>query len=156
MSNLRLQTPSQGSRVVQGENSGILFEQPPEVLKGLILNNIANIKVFKKGEAVDIDDSAWAILAEGRMQDDQDEYGIGSEYGWRPFIETKTATFTCLEDCKIVSFRKDLLEHCRLNFPQLNYQLRKLRIEQYDKESVIDQDSSARRPDWLLGEVEIY
>ena len=42
MSKPEVLTPAQGSRIVQDSSSCILFGQPPEVLKGLLLNNITS------------------------------------------------------------------------------------------------------------------
>ena len=43
MSKLEVLTPAQGSRVVRGDDDVILFGQPPEVLKGILVSNIDSI-----------------------------------------------------------------------------------------------------------------
>ncbi|MBT4162260.1 MAG: MBL fold metallo-hydrolase, partial [Gammaproteobacteria bacterium] len=44
MSKPVVQTPAQGSRIVNGGDDVILFGQPPEVLKGLLVNNVTGFE----------------------------------------------------------------------------------------------------------------
>lgn len=46
MSNLNVQIPAQGARLVQGGDDAILFGQPPEVLKGLLVNNFTGFETL--------------------------------------------------------------------------------------------------------------
>lgn len=109
------------------------------------LGNIARFENLEKGDSRRFDDSAWYILAEGRIEDDEGARGPSAEYGWRPFAVDNCTSATCLEDCRFIKFRRDHLEAVRRETPQVNYYLRKQRIGQED--ALID---------WLLAEVDIY
>ena len=46
MSELQVVTPADGSRIVRDDSEVILFGQPPEVLKGLMLKNITSFETL--------------------------------------------------------------------------------------------------------------
>ncbi len=109
------------------------------------VGNIARFEYLDKGDARRFDDSSWYILTEGSVEDDEGIQRFATEYGCRPFAESNLASVVCLEDCTFIKFRKDLLEGLRLAAPQINYYLRKQRI-----------DSPFAKVDWLLSEVPVY
>ncbi len=106
------------------------------------VGNVARFEILEAGDSRRFDESAWYILAEGRVEDDEGEHGPSTEFGWLPFAESNLTQVTCLEDTRFIKFRKEHLERLRLDVPQVNYYLRKLRIDQ-----------PFARVDWLLGDV---
>ena len=108
------------------------------------LGNIARFEYLDKGDARRFDESAWYILAEGSVEDDEGVHSSSMEYGWLPFAESNTASIVCLEDSKFIKFRKDDIETIRHQVPQVNYYLRKQRIGRENSQV-----------DWLLEQVEI-
>ena len=46
MSKPVVETPAQGSRIVSGGNDVILFGQPPEVLKGLLVSGVTGFETL--------------------------------------------------------------------------------------------------------------
>ncbi len=109
------------------------------------VGNIARFEHLDAGDTRRFDDSAWYIIADGSVEDDEGKRGMATEYGWRPFAEDNCTSVTCLTDCRLIKFRRDQLENLRLEVPQVNYYLRKQRIGLADAQV-----------DWLLGEVPIY
>ncbi len=109
------------------------------------VGNIARFEYLDKGDTRRFDESAWYILAEGSVEDDEGVQGFATEYGFRPFSEANCPSVVCLEDCRFIKFKKDQLEHLRHEVPQINYYLRKQRIDQ-----------PYATVDWLLAEVPIY
>lgn len=108
------------------------------------LGNIANFEHLDKGDTRRFDDSSWCILSEGCVEDDDGVHMPSMEYGWLPFAEANTTSVLCLEDCKFVKFRSEHIEALRHTVPQINYYLRKQRIEQEHS-----------RVTWLLDDVPI-
>jgi len=94
------------------------------------VGSIARLEYLDKGDARRFDESAWYILCEGSVEDDEGVHEKDSEFGWLPFAESNCASVTCLEDTKLIKIKKDHLEHLRLESPQLNYYLRKQRVGQ--------------------------
>ena len=109
------------------------------------VGNVARFEYLEKGDSSRFDESAWYILAEGAVEDDDGHQGHAAEYGWRPYAESNCASVVCLEDCRFIKFRKDLFLLLRQEVPQVNYYLRKQRIGQ-----------EHAKVDWLLSEVDIY
>jgi hypothetical protein len=106
------------------------------------VGNIARFEYLDKGDTRRFDEEYWYILSSGSVDDDGKVCDPGTEFGWRPFEEPDIGPVTCLEDTTFIKFRKDQLERLRREVPQLNYLLRKCRI---------DQDSDG--VDWLLENV---
>ena len=109
------------------------------------LGNIARFEYLDKGDARRFDESAWYILADGKIEDDEGIHTASMEYGWLPFAESNTGSIICLEDCRFIKFRKDHVEAIRLQVPQINYHLRKQRVGQENS-----------KVNWLLDHVGIY
>jgi|TARA_B100002003_G_scaffold248857_1_gene283639 CRP-like cAMP-binding protein len=107
------------------------------------LSNIARFEYLDKGDARRFDESAWYILAEGTVEDDEGTHSASVEYGWIPFAESNTGPIVCLEDCRLIKFRKEHIEAIRHQVPQINYYLRKQRIGQENAQV-----------SWLLEQVE--
>ena len=66
------------------------------------------------------------------------------DYGARPFAPEITGAITSKDGCKLILFNSRRLEKLRLETPQLNYNLRKLR-----------ETSPDQLVDWRLGMVDI-
>lgn len=109
------------------------------------VGNIAQFEYLEAGDARRFDESAWYILADGSVEDDEGKQGFSTEYGWRPFAEDNLASVICLTDCRFIKFRRERLEFLRQQSPQINYQLRKQRIGKPNSQV-----------DWLLGSVPVY
>lgn len=109
------------------------------------VGNIAQFEYLEKGDSRRFDDTAWYLLTDGSVEDDEGKHGHASEYGFRPFADDNCASIVCLEDCQFIKFRRDRLDRLRMEVPQVNYYLRKQRIGQSDA-----------HVDWLLSDVSIY
>ncbi len=107
------------------------------------VGSVAELVTTEAGDTLTIDDSAWMILAQGRVEDENGQHTAGAEFGWRPFAESNMSTVSCTESCQFFRIEQAVLESIRLSTPQLNYYLRKQRADEGNV-------------DWLLGEVEIY
>ena len=94
------------------------------------LGTVAQIEYLDKGDSRRFDESAWYILAEGTVEDDEGVHSAPTEYGWAPFAESNAVSIVCIEDCRLIKFRKDHIEAIRHQVPQINYYLRKQRIGQ--------------------------
>ena len=46
MNSLTVEIPAQGSRLVKGTDDVVLFGQPPEVLKGLMVNGVSRFETL--------------------------------------------------------------------------------------------------------------
>ncbi len=103
---------------------------------------IARFEHLDQGDTRLFDESSWYILANGLVEFDGETLNHASEFGWRPFAESRIGPVTCLEKCEFIKFRKDQFESTRLMVPQLNYLLRKRRAE-------------AGEEGWLLGPVDV-
>jgi NAD(P)-dependent dehydrogenase (short-subunit alcohol dehydrogenase family) len=94
------------------------------------VGSISRLEYLDKGDSRRFDESAWYILCEASVEDDEGVHVKASEFGWLPFAESNSASVTCLEDTKLIKIKKDHLERLRLESPQLNYYLRKQRVGQ--------------------------
>ncbi|HAJ76425.1 MAG TPA: hypothetical protein DCM64_08200, partial [Gammaproteobacteria bacterium] len=65
--------------------------------------------------------------------------------GSRPFAAPETGPIVSKEGCKLLLFNNKRLEKLRLDTPQFNYYLHKLRMLEPDQ-----------RIDWALGMVDIH
>ncbi|MCB1691477.1 MAG: cyclic nucleotide-binding domain-containing protein [Pseudomonadales bacterium] len=106
------------------------------------LGNIARFEDLEPGDTRRFDADSWYILVSGKVDDEGTEPPVGSEFGWRPFSPHHIGTVTCIERCRLVKFRRDQIDPLRLEVPQLNYSIRKYRI-----------DTGHPGVDWILGEV---
>jgi hypothetical protein len=62
-----------------------------------------------------------------------------SEFGWQPHAETNCSSLHIEAGATLLEFNKTDFEQLRLNAPQLNYLLRKFRINE-----------NASNADWML------
>ncbi len=101
----------------------------------------ASFLSLAQGESRTFDDDGWYILNEGKTLCDAD---VGAEFGWCPLSPTNVKSVTAVGPCSFLFFEKDQFEQLRQDVPQLNYMLRKLRI-----------DENGEYVDWILGIVPI-
>lgn len=92
------------------------------------LSQIAEEKVIEPGAGFDLEDSHWCLLSEGSATLDGRSMIESEDYGARPFAEDMSGAITSPEGCKLLMFETRALKELRLQSPQLNYYLRKLRI----------------------------
>ena len=112
------------------------------------LEKVGNVALFEqldKGDTRRFDETAWYILVDGTVEDDEGEKGYGTEYGWSPYAESNCPSVVCLEDCRFIKFRKEVFENMLARVPQVNYYLRKQRVGQ-----------EHAQVNWLLPETSIY
>ena len=105
------------------------------------VGRIAHFETIEKGQSVSLDDSYWHILSEGKTTDGELP---GTEYGWIPLSKSIPKTITAEVKCTLIRFEKDEVEALRLEVPQLNYTIRKFRVESNDA-----------GVDWILGLVPV-
>lgn len=106
------------------------------------LGAIARYEDLEQGDTRRFDSDWWYILSTGKIDDEGIEATKAAEFGWRPFSSRHVGTVTCLEDSRLIKFRRDQFEALRMELPHLNYLVRKYRIDHDDA-----------MVDWLLGEV---
>ncbi len=87
-------------------------------------------------------EDAWCLLVTGEVSVDNQNFGAGAEFGWRPFASAITDEVICEDTCEFVMFDRTTFEATRLDVPQLNYFLRKYRTVH----ASVD-------PEWILGAV---
>ncbi len=96
------------------------------------------------GDSYELTIDTWCLLASGQATLDGAAMQRGQDYGWRPLAKDRTGTVTSANGCELLLFDRKLLERLRLETPQFNYQLRKMRVAQSDEQV-----------NWLLGKVSI-
>ncbi|MFN3163110.1 MAG: cyclic nucleotide-binding domain-containing protein [Pseudohongiellaceae bacterium] len=108
------------------------------------LCKMGEAKVLGPGHSLDLTEDFWCLLAEGDATINGRNMYRDDDYGRRPFAPDLSGPITTKDCCKLLLFNARRLERLRLETPQLNYALRKLRMNQPDG-SV----------DWLLGPVSV-
>ena len=108
------------------------------------LCKMGEARALKAGEELTLGDDFWCLLADGEASIDGQTMARDLDYGCRPFATDLCGTISSKTGCKLLLFNASRLERLRLETPQLNYTLRKLRVAQPH----IDVD-------WLLGPVSI-
>ncbi|MCB1644824.1 MAG: cyclic nucleotide-binding domain-containing protein [Pseudomonadales bacterium] len=106
------------------------------------VGRIAEFEELPAGSRTTFSTDAWYILVEGSVEHNGVPVSAGKEYGFRPLTTPFVQEITCKTAAVFVRFETSLLEKTRMQVPQLNYQLRKLRIARKEK-----------GVGWLLGEV---
>lgn len=86
------------------------------------------------GEKMKLGDEGWYLLIRGALRDDKNrEYRFQpselTEFGWLPFAGTDRSNVEATEDAELIYFERQQLEARLLAVPQLNYYLRKYRVE---------------------------
>ncbi|XOV87494.1 MAG: cyclic nucleotide-binding domain-containing protein [Pseudomonadota bacterium] len=87
-------------------------------------------------------EDAWCLMIDGKAAIGSSSFGVGAEFGWRPFGSPITDEVFCEEASEFVLFDKTRFETTRLEVPQLNYRLRKYRTA-----------AATEDPEWILGTV---
>lgn len=108
------------------------------------LCKMGETKALQSGESFDLSDDFWCLMGSGDASLDGQTMNREDDYGCRPFASDIYGRVTTEEGCKLILFNVTRLERLRLETPQLNYMLRKLRVSQPDVDV-----------DWLLGPVSI-
>lgn len=99
---------------------------------------------LRGGESLELDQAYWYLLANGDAMINGEPIQREQDFGRRPFASNRNGTVTTDNGCKLLQFDAIQLEKLRLETPQLNYILRKLRVAQSDD-----------GVDWLLGPVSV-
>ena len=89
------------------------------------------------GDTLMLDYGTWYVLASGKLVSGDP---IGTEYGEKPLSKANTQSVTAEEDSTFICLSTDAAENVRLAVPQLNYELRKYRVNESDPDV-----------DWILG-----
>ena len=89
------------------------------------------------GDSLQLDQDNWYLLASGELTSEEP---IGTEFGHKPLSNPNPCRVTAKTDTTFVCLAADLAEKVRIEVPQLNYQLRKFRVNQSDP-----------AVDWILG-----
>lgn len=97
------------------------------------------------GDGFELTDNVWCLLSEGNATINGQTMFQDEDYGNRPFAPSVTGPVTSMQGCILLLFDARRLEKLRLRTPQLNYQLRKMRMQGYKK-----------NVEWKLGKVDIY
>ncbi|MCG8413001.1 MAG: cyclic nucleotide-binding domain-containing protein, partial [Pseudomonadales bacterium] len=108
------------------------------------LSRVGEVKSLGPGDSLELTDDFWCLLAEGEATLNGDSMFYDEDYGARPFAPNNTGPITTKEGCRLLLFNSKRLEKLRLETPQLNYRLRKMR-----------EDSPNQLVDWRLGVVDI-
>ena len=97
------------------------------------------------GDSFKIDESCWYIFYEGEASFEDIELSVGDEVGYKPFSGIIPGTIKAKSDSRLVRFEYEAFSNMLSGTPQLNYLLRKYRV-----------DSEDPCVDWLLGAVTTY
>jgi CRP-like cAMP-binding protein len=106
-----------------------------------IIGRDAYLTPIKAGESLSADNSTWYVLVQGELTSEEP---IGTEFGYKPLSKSNETTVTAKTDALFLCIKSEALEVTRINIPQLNYELRKFRINQSDPNA-----------DWMLGMVSV-
>lgn len=110
------------------------------------LCKLAMTRVLTPGDRFELSSEYWCLLVDGEAKLNGESMFRDGDYGRRPFAETLGGSVSTHDGCKLLLFRSDKLERMRLNTPQFNYTLRKMRMRENEPGAKID---------WLLGTVAI-
>jgi CRP-like cAMP-binding protein len=94
------------------------------------------------GDVLNTDDDHWYIFYAGDGTSNGVTLGVGDEFGYRPFSRKNEGTLSAASECRLVRFPRESFANLLNGTPQLNYMLRKFRVESHDP-----------GVDWLLGKV---
>lgn len=104
------------------------------------VSRIAHWKHLQANETMQIDEQNWYMLSEGTATCDGEDVTPGSEFGGRPFAQTRSGRIYSSEGCAFISIPLQQLHALRREVPQLNYTLR--------KQCALEMNN---RVDWALG-----
>lgn len=104
------------------------------------LSQIAELKNLAADESFDLTDDNWCLLYEGSAGLEGQAMSTSDDYGGRPFAKSRCGKVTSSSGCKLIIINLQRLHQLRLQVPQLNYTLRKIRSERGDGQV-----------DWALG-----
>jgi len=108
------------------------------------LCKMGETRSLRRNESLELTADFWCLLSDGDATLNDDSMSREDDYGCRPFAADRLGSINTQQGCKLLLFNAARLERLRLETPQLNYILRKLRVSQ----AHIDVD-------WLLGPVNI-
>ncbi len=108
------------------------------------LSAIAESCDLAAGDGIELGDTHWCLLTEGDAELNGRSMSPYEDYGLRPFAASCGGHIASKFGCKLLLFNGKRLDRLRLECPQLNYSLRKMRM-QHPRQPV----------DWLLGEVSV-
>lgn len=98
--------------------------------------------IVAAGESLKIDESCWYVFYEGSAAFEDIELSVGDEIGYKPFSGVIAGTIKAETDSRLVKFEYEAFSNMLSGTPQLNYLLRKYRV-----------DSDDPCVDWQLGKV---
>lgn len=108
------------------------------------LSQIAEATVLEPGGILELTDTHWCLLSKGTATLNGRSMIENEDYGVRPFSENLPGTINSPDGCTLLMFESNVLQKLRLQSPQLNYYLRKLRIVDWRQNF-----------EWKLGAVDI-
>jgi len=109
------------------------------------VGNLASQEKIAAGASTSCSATHWYILTEGDAESDGQPLSTTEEFGWRPFATTKEVKISSKQGCTFMKFPASNMNTLIQEVPQLNYVLRRQRI-----------DSQEKSVDWLLGKVPVY
>ena len=130
-----------------GHSPGIARQPQFQTLSSIVLEKLSRIGELREltpGDSLELTSDCWCLLSEGEAKINGNSMFIDEDYGSRPFAPEITGPISTRDGCKILLFSKKHLEKLRLDTPQLNYQLRKMRMQ-----------GSKQFVNWRLGRVDI-
>jgi CRP-like cAMP-binding protein len=106
--------------------------------------NIANWEKVRAGGTCELNLDYWYIFCDGEALLDGRKVEYAEEFGWKPFSATNEKFIESKTGCNLIKLPTDKILELVQETPQLNYALRKLRVEEDDPAA-----------DWTLAEVDI-
>jgi CRP-like cAMP-binding protein len=103
------------------------------------VGRIGQLQKFDAAETFKPCSDSWYILVNGQAKRGDSVLSTASEFGWQPHAETNCSSVHIEAGATLLEFNKTDFEQLRLNAPQLNYLLRKFRINE-----------NASNADWML------
>jgi len=108
------------------------------------ISHIAESRVMSPGDSFELTEYIWCLLVGGEAKLNGETMYRDEDYGARPFAATNTGPVVSKDGCTLLLFDARRLHRLRLATPQLNYYLRKLRMQE-----------NKGHTDWKLGRVNI-
>ena len=103
------------------------------------VGRIGQLQKFDAAETFKPCSDSWYILVNGQAKRGDSVLSTASEFGWQPHAETNCSSLHIEAGATLLKFDKTDFEQLRLTAPQLNYLLRKFRINE-----------NASNADWML------
>lgn len=94
------------------------------------VGRIGKRQELEAGESLMPSSDSWYILVEGTAKQAGITLTSSSEFGWRPLAEADCASVTFDSQSSLLKFDRSAFEDLRLAAPQLNYLLRKFRVNE--------------------------